>query len=281
MSAYGSFNPLASFLPMQDLVYRPGHRSGFAEGLKSSDMDLFGARDQKKLSLKRNGNDAVMTTPGGYTITASSRDKAEGGNLLITSPDGTTTEIWGDPHVDKINPDGTKQRQLDFYGRTTFTLPDKTVITMDVEDMMLSGVAVTNGDEGVLMQGMLNGRNKLEVETGYGPMLDAMVGDGNVMHMGKDNNFYVDNEFGGRRQVTQEEVAKREAMLNGGVGDNLEASNRIGMDELWMQIRSFLRGFDPGFMSMTQSGSFMGGLSSNAGFGQFGLDYDASIGMWG
>jgi hypothetical protein len=281
MSTYNNWNTAASLLPMRDMAYRQASLVGYADGLQRSGVDLLGARDQKKLSVKRSGNDAVLTTPGGYTINASSRDKAEGGYLEITSPDGKqTTKVWGDPHVDKVGADGSTTRQMDFSGRTTFTLPDNTVITMDVKDKMLSGVAVTNGDQGVLMQGMLDGKDKLNVEAGYGPMLDAMVGDGNVMHMGKDGDFYMDNEFGGQRKATQDEVNRREEMLNGGFGDNLEASDQISMKDFFSQLQSFMNSFGSGFTSMATSGSFAGGLSSNSSLGLFGLDLDSSTGFW-
>jgi hypothetical protein len=242
--------------------------------------DIFSSRAQKPLSMKRAGNDAVMTTPGGYTIKASSKYKAEGGLLEITSPDGKTTKVWGDPHVDQKNADGTSKRQFDFMGRTTFTLPDKTVITMNVEDKMLSDVMVTNGDEGVLCRNMLGGPDSLEVDTGYGPLMDELADDGNVLHMGKDGDFYMSNEFGGFRKVTQKDVDQREEMLNSGFGSGVEGSEEASLQEIFSQIQSLLSNLDVDFLSMVEAGSFQGSLSSYSNYGQFGMDYDVSQSLW-
>src|SRR5207248_5346521 len=62
----------------------------------------------------------VITTAGGYKIEPSGQFEWK-----ITGPDGKSTRVWGDPHVETSK--GTK---FDFKQDTSFVLPDGTKINV-------------------------------------------------------------------------------------------------------------------------------------------------------
>lgn len=232
-------------------------------GVRGASQDMWACKtSDKEMSVSQGEDSTEITTPGGYKITGFGQSAADGGKLEIVAPDGKKTTVWGDPHVDQTDKDGKSTRAFDLKSRTTFTLPDNTVITMNMkpstngtDTTMLSDVMVTNGDKGVLMGDMMSGKGKMTTDEGYGPLMDEMVGDGNVLNLGKDGLFYEANEYGGKSKVTQARIDKAESELDGGFGESTQASESMLMDQFMKQIQKMLSGIDSDFLQTLLSGS--------------------------
>jgi hypothetical protein len=105
---------------------------------------------------------------------------------------GQTTQIWGDPHV-MVN----GQHQFDFYGTTTFTLPNGTKITVNTEQSQsnpdvyyANSLTITKGSQGMTVTG-LSEQNKgdLAITMGQdGRALDAETADGYVLDEKSDGS---------------------------------------------------------------------------------------------
>ena len=80
--------------------------------------------------------DNVVTTPGGYKIEMLGQFEWK-----ITDKEGHSTRIWGDPHVDEGDREGTVD--WDFKRDTTFVLGDGTRINVKTVPWGSSGMTVT------------------------------------------------------------------------------------------------------------------------------------------
>lgn len=258
-------------------------------GVQEARQDLWASKSApKELQVSQGATSTEITTPGGYKIIGYGKSSADGGMAEIVSPDGKTrTKIWGDPHVDQINADGTSERQFDIKARTTMVLPDNTVITLGMspstngtDTTMLSSMMVSNGDKGVLLSDMMSGEGKMTTDEGYGPLMDSMVGDGNVLNMGKDGKFYEVNEFGGMSKVTQTRIDNAERELGDGVGDPTQASDAMLSQSLSLQIQKLLSGLNKEFLSTLQSASFTGYSSAYPRLGMFDFALDKNTSTW-
>ena len=260
----------------------------FGGGVRGVGQDMWASKtSEKEMSVSQGSDSTEITTPGGYKITGFGQSAADGGKLEIVSPDGKKTTVWGDPHVDQTDKDGKSQRAFDVKGRTTFTLPDKTVITMNMKPStngtnttMLSDVMVTNGDKGVLMGDMMSGKGKMTTDEGYGPLMDEMVGDGNVLDLGKDGIFYEANEFGGKSKVTQARIDKAESLLGGGAGEATQASDSMLMEQLHKQIQKMLSGINSDFLQTLLSGSYSGYSSRYPQLGMQSMTLNTTSSSW-
>ena len=105
---------------------------------------------------------------------------------------GETTQIWGDPHV-VVN----GQHQFDFYGTTTFTLPNGTKITVNTEqsqtnpDVYLANtLTITKGSQGMTVTGLSEQtKGDLSITTGQnGYALDNQTADGYVLNEKTDGS---------------------------------------------------------------------------------------------
>ena len=101
-------------------------------------------------NLQVDGN--TITTPGGYKICVSGNAE-----WTITTPDGKTTRIWGDPHV--AEGDGGK---WDFHDNSVFSLPDGTKIYATTSGgdgaTVTTGLTITTGNEHVSVTGVNTGK---------------------------------------------------------------------------------------------------------------------------
>ncbi|MBA2936308.1 DUF1521 domain-containing protein [Sphingomonas sp. CGMCC 1.13654] len=98
---------------------------------------------------------------------------------------GQTTQIWGDPHV---NVNG--QHQFDFYGTTTFTLPNGTKITVNTQQSQSNPdvyyadtLTITKGSQGLTVTGLSEQtKGDLAITMGQnGYALDSATADGYVL----------------------------------------------------------------------------------------------------
>ena len=242
---------------------------------------------RKEMTVVRGEDSTEVTTPGGYKITGRGQSAADGGKLDIVAPDGKKTTVWGDPHVDQTSADGKSKRVFDVKARTTFTLPDKTVITMNMkpstngtDTTMLSDVMITNKDKGVLMSDMMSGKGKMTTEEGYGPLMDEMVDDGNVLNMGRDGEFYEVNRFGGMSKVTQASIDRTESEMREGAGYPSGGSDDALAEQFMASIYSMLSRFNPAFLQTLQSGYTSAQSMRYPGLGMREMTLDTSSASW-
>jgi hypothetical protein len=120
------------------------------------------------------GENGVITTPGGYKIEATKQHE-----WTITGPDGKSTRIWGDPHVDEG--DGGK---WDFKRDSTFVLGDGTRINVTTKPWGNGDMTVTGGLE------IISGNDRVQVT-------DIDKGKGKVGQVTQDGYQHV-NKFGGK-----------------------------------------------------------------------------------
>lgn len=123
-------------------------------------------------SLTKDAN-GVITTPGGYKIEATSQHEWK-----VTGPDGKSTRVWGDPHVDEG--DGGK---WDFKRDSTFVLGDGTRINCSTKPWG-NGMTVTGGLE------IISGNDRVQIS-------DIDKGKGKVGDITQDGFANV-NSFGGK-----------------------------------------------------------------------------------
>jgi hypothetical protein len=132
-------------------------------------------------SLQTDGD--VITTPGGYKIEMLGKHEWK-----ITGPDGKSTRIWGDPHVDEG--DGGK---WDFKRNSTFVLPDGTRINVNTARGGRDGMTVTksleviSGNDRVVASGIDKGKGKIGTITQDG-FQHANSFDGDVFVMGRETD---------------------------------------------------------------------------------------------
>lgn len=105
---------------------------------------------------------------------------------------GETTQIWGDPHV---NVNG--EHQFDFYGTTTFTLPNGTKITVNTQQSQSNpdvyyadSLTVTKGSQGMTVTGLSEQtKGDLAITMGQdGRALDNETADGYVLNEKTDGS---------------------------------------------------------------------------------------------
>lgn len=170
-------------------------------------------------SLKTDGG--VITTPGGYKIEPLSQFEWK-----ITGPDGKSTRIWGDPHVDEG--DGGK---WDFKRNSTFMLGDGTRINVTTAPYGNSGMTVTqgleiiSGNDRVTVSGIDKGKGVIGEVTQDGLAHANTFGGNDVFVMGKESD---DWSYQGREIVGSN---------NGGesfkLGSNLEPGTGRPDNNLW------------------------------------------------
>lgn len=147
-------------------------------------------------SLKTEGN--VITTAGGYKIEMLGKQEWK-----ITGPDGKSTRIWGDPHVDES--DGGK---FDFKHNTTFALPDGTKINVTTVpygngETVTGKIEVISGNDRVVVTDVDKGLGKIGTITqdGFASSNSFLTEDGKaaeVFVMGQESD---DWSFQGREII--------------------------------------------------------------------------------
>lgn len=164
-------------------------------GLQFNSFNSFGAGaatgvhtapEPKPQGIKQiKDNPPAFETPGGYKIESEGKSAA----WKITTPEGKTTRIWGDPHVHES--DGTK---WDFKKDMSFVLPDGTKITARTTPPRPNGYTVTAGID--IMNGSeratIDGIDKNKPTTGGVKndrwAVDAKVKDGDYAVLGKSGD---------------------------------------------------------------------------------------------
>lgn len=177
----------------------------------------------------------VITTEGGYEIEMMGPTEWK-----ITGPDGSSTRIWGDPHVDEGDRNATSESNggWDFKDNTTFALPDGTEIHVttvprDNGTTVTGQLNIVNGDHAVEVTGVDRGKGQIgevttngaEVSQEYeayqdvvsGAQVDDWTFDGReiVGSTGKGEEFVLDDEM---------EPGSEVPAVDDGTGDGLDAS---------------------------------------------------------
>ncbi|MBZ4417161.1 DUF1521 domain-containing protein [Myxococcus sp. RHSTA-1-4] len=155
--------------------------------------DYFKPKDK----LKVDSGTGTITTPGGYKI-----EQLGQFEWKISGPDGKSTRVWGDPHVDES--DGGK---FDFKRNTTFSLPDGTEIHVTTKPWGNSGMTVTgqlditNGHDHVTVSDIDKGKGKVSAKIekdGYETKVGFKTKNQDILHMGKETD---DWSFKGREVI--------------------------------------------------------------------------------
>lgn len=124
----------------------------------------------------------VITTPGGYKIEATKQYEWK-----VTGPDGKTTRVWGDPHVDEG--DGGK---WDFKRDSTFVLGDGTRINCSTKDWgnmtVTKGLEIISGNDRVCVSDIDKGKGKVGDITKDGFANVNSFGNKDVFVMGKESD---------------------------------------------------------------------------------------------
>ncbi|QSQ18665.1 DUF1521 domain-containing protein [Pyxidicoccus parkwayensis] len=188
---------------------------------KPNPVDSVGERDALKVD-----SNGVVTTPGGYKIEQKGQFE-----WSITGPDGKSTRVWGDPHVEES--DGGK---FDFKKNATFTLGDGTMINVTTKPYgngmtVTGGLDIISGDSHVSVTDIDKGKGKVGQPTndGFGAAV-KFAAQGNIDNftMGNESDDWVYNgsevtgsEGGGDKIKTKDEDYKFKSSIPTGNSQNL------------------------------------------------------------
>lgn len=136
----------------------------------------------------------TITTPGGYKISVNGDCE-----WTITTPEGKTTKIWGDPHV--AEGDGGK---WDFHDNSVFVLPDGTKIYATTGDSgngatVTTGLTVSTGNEHVSVSGVNKGNPEIGQVTSGAFMPSSGFNVNDVFVMGGDGDDW--SSWGNGREI--------------------------------------------------------------------------------
>lgn len=177
-------------------------------------------------SLKTDGN--KITTAGGYTIEATSQFEWK-----ITGPDGKTTRVWGDPHVEEG--DGGK---FDFKRNSTFVLGDGTKINVTTvpygNGATVTGkLEVISGNDRVEVTDIDKGQGKVGTVTQDG-FAHANSFQGDVFVQGRETDDWSSNGKEIIGSENQGETFKLGGELEAGrPGQNNTDNNSRGIDQMF------------------------------------------------
>jgi len=154
--------------------------------------------------------DGTITTPGGYKVKAEGKANA----WTITSPEGKTTRIWGDPHVHEA--DGGK---WDFKKDMSFVLPDGTKIkcnTTKPKDpnapTVTKDIHVMHGNQRASISGIEKNKPTTPTMTNDRYAFDARDKDGAYAVLGKDGTDWYLN---GKNEITGGNMRTGEIFVKG------------------------------------------------------------------
>jgi hypothetical protein len=141
--------------------------------------------------LRVEGN--TIYTPGGYKV-----EFLGNTTWKITSPDGKSTKIWGDPHVHE-----TDGGRWDWDDKTmTFTLPDGTKITANATGKLgvTTDVHVYYGNQRISVNGV-DGKPQIGQLHYDGYAHDVQMRDGSRVFLGGDGDDWFKEAAGGREII--------------------------------------------------------------------------------
>ncbi|MEP6924574.1 MAG: DUF1521 domain-containing protein [Pyrinomonadaceae bacterium] len=211
--------------------------------------------DQPQGTLQTDGN--KITTAGGYTIEPMSQFEWK-----ITGPDGKSTRIWGDPHVEEG--DGGK---FDFKRNSTFVLGDGTRINVTTvpygNGATVTGkLEVISGNDRIEVTDIDKGKGKIGTVTQDG-YAHANSFQGDVLVQGKETD---DWSFDGKEIIgsdKQGESFKLGGELHPGTPKDNRIDNTRGFDQMfdrfmnsrnWM-MKALTNIFSNAFMPQNKIGS--------------------------
>jgi len=167
-----------------------------------------------------------ITTAGGYTIEATSQFEWK-----ITGPDGSSTRVWGDPHVQTTGKTGGEN--FDFKKDTTFVLPDGTKINVKCTPWQGNkDVTVTQSLE------VIQGNDRVQVND-----IDKGKGKaGQVSHggAGAKETFRTEQTFVAGRNVADWYINGSEIKSNAGAPDLFNVGDTILPEVMRAQMNGFV-----------------------------------------
>ncbi|MGH9381784.1 MAG: DUF1521 domain-containing protein [Thermoanaerobaculia bacterium] len=147
----------------------------------------------------------TITTEGGYKIEVLGRAE-----WRITDPDGNTTRIWGDPHVEEGDRNGATSEGnggWDFKDNTTFHLGDGTIVNVTTvpagNGTTVTGqLNVVNGDHAVEVTGMDKGMGQIGEVTTDGQQIVDQYADYQDVYQGEQaDDWGFEDESGVIREI--------------------------------------------------------------------------------
>lgn len=229
--------------------FAQGFVEGFVDGLASaftpeapSPADNCGCKQGpgKVGSLKTDQATSTVETAGGYKIQMTGQFE-----WTITGPDGKSTRIWGDPHVETKGKDGKIEEKWDFKKDSTFVLPDGTKLNVVCSpwgnDMTVtSKIEILHGNDRVVITDIDKGKGKIgEVKQGEVEQFktnQTFVAGSNVADWHFDGHEVLANingkadtfKLGGPVYDVITSAAKAVGVYGGDYG------NGAGMDKTWL-----------------------------------------------
>ena len=209
---------------------------------------------EEKSGIIQNGPNSFVT-PGGFTIKAEGKDMA----WTITNPEGKTTRIWGDPHVDEA--DG---RRWDFKKDMSFVLPDGTKISAKTVpwgngDATVTGsIDIMNGNQRATISGIDKNKPSSSPVQNDRWATDARTPDGQyaVLHPNGKDWF-----LNGKQEITGGNAHTGEIFTKGGrEAEGLTGKSQNAMREPFS--------FPPSFPSLPHRPQFGGQNFMNQLLGQ-------------
>jgi hypothetical protein len=175
---------------------------------KNEQMKMLG-QIQSKLTNQRNKTQAVaentwevnkdanpkeITLDNGYKI----QIHGEKEGWSIVDADGNNTKIWGDPHVNEGDRNGSKQ--WDFQKDATFILDDGTKITCKCKDkgradnnVFSDELIITKANQSIHVTGIADNNPQISKPELNGAQLDAQTNDGYIFEMGDQADDWIFN----------------------------------------------------------------------------------------
>ena len=181
--------------------------------------------------LKVNGD--VITTAGGYKIEMLNQFEWK-----ITGPDGKTTRVWGDPHVDEGD-----SGKFDFKRNSTFVLGDGTRINVTTVPYgngatVTGSLEIISGNDRVLVTDIDKGKGKIGTVTQDGYQNVNSFAGNDVFVMGRETD---DWSYKGKEIIGSKDGG--ESFETGGdlhPGNSGSADYRRGFDFMNLLLDKFL-----------------------------------------
>ena len=182
----------------------------FNDGTYAAD-ELTPKSDHLSVSDVKEGK-ATVSIGDRYTVDL---DEKTASWTITDKHDGSSTRVWGDPHVDVGN-DG--KTDFDFKKDATFTLEDGTKITADTtykdgdKVSWTTGLTITKGDESVVVTGLagkVDGEHNLAVQDSNsgGKALDGQTDDGAFTAVESGKGWTIDGKAADQHVVNAKEAA--------------------------------------------------------------------------
>ena len=139
-------------------------------------------------AVSNSNNTQSIYTQDGYVLTTEGKDEA----FTITDPEGKTTRIWGDPHLNESDADkwDFKERSTFIFGKNKLTVE---TIAADQNTSLSSKITIYNGDMRATISGIDKNKPVLDIIKSDRILDDSIREDGDLFIMTKEQ--FGDDKF--------------------------------------------------------------------------------------